>query len=126
MSQNELVRIALNNRRLEAQGVPDRNALAAMRPYSICEALPHGLSEARSKQSGSCCPRYARPSGLPCGQAVSLRSAILRAEQVLRSLGEEGSPRLIGTALYGAVRRDAKQVAAPAPPAEPWWDPWLI
>ena len=42
------------------------------------------------------------PSGLPCGQAVSLRSAILRAE----------GPRLIGTALYGAVRRVV-------------WDPWL-
>ena len=41
----------------------------------------------RDTSSGTCCPRYARPSGLPCGQAVSLCSAIPRAEQVLRSLG---------------------------------------
>jgi len=34
-------------------------------------------------------------------------------------------PGLVGTALYGAVRRDAKQVAVPTPSAEPLRDPWL-
>jgi hypothetical protein len=42
MSQNEIVRYALNNRRLEEQGVPDMNAPAAVAARKTCEAQPHG------------------------------------------------------------------------------------
>jgi hypothetical protein len=38
MSQNEIVRYALNNRWLEEQGVPDMNARAAMAACEIREA----------------------------------------------------------------------------------------
>ena len=83
MSQNELVRNALNNRWLEVQGVPDMNAMAAVAAFSIT-AKPCLMDAAKRSQSRMDC-------------------FILRAE----------SPRLIGTALYGAVRRVV-------------WDPWLI
>ena len=38
MSQNEIVRFALNNRWLEEQGVPDMNAVAAIAAWKNCEA----------------------------------------------------------------------------------------
>jgi hypothetical protein len=38
MSQNEIVRNALNNRCLEEQGVPDMNAIAVLTALKICEA----------------------------------------------------------------------------------------
>ena len=38
MSQNEIVRFALNNRWLEEQGVPDMNAPAAIAVLKKCEA----------------------------------------------------------------------------------------
>ena len=72
MSQNEIVRYALNNRWLEEQGVPDMKAIW------IVVALA-----------------TLAPSGSHFGLAVSLTLGSLRAE----------SPCLIGTALYGAVRR---------------------
>jgi hypothetical protein len=52
MSQNSIVRVALNNRWLEEQGVPDMNALAGVAALEIGEATPPGRSVAKSKQSG--------------------------------------------------------------------------
>jgi hypothetical protein len=49
MSQNELVRIAMNNRRLEDQGVPHMNAPAALAALKTREANLRGRSEAESK-----------------------------------------------------------------------------
>jgi hypothetical protein len=42
MSQNEIVRYALNNRWLEEQGVPDMNAPGAVAPRKKGAAKPHG------------------------------------------------------------------------------------
>jgi len=53
MSQNEIVRFALNNRWLEEQGVPDMNAPAAIAARKTREARLHGRSAAESKPSGS-------------------------------------------------------------------------
>jgi hypothetical protein len=39
MSQNEIVRFALNNRWLEEQGVPDMNATAAVAAWKIPRSL---------------------------------------------------------------------------------------
>src|ERR1035437_854321 len=61
MSQNELVQIALNNRWLEEQGVPDMNAPVALAARKSRKAIPHGRSAAESKQSGSFCTTGRRP-----------------------------------------------------------------
>ena len=53
MSQNEIVRYALNNRWVEEQGVPDMNAPAVIAARKTGEAIPHGRSAAESKPSGS-------------------------------------------------------------------------
>ena len=74
MSQNEIVRFALNNRWLEEQGVPDMNAPAAIAALEKMRSLT-AWTEARSQS------RLDRSS--PWGKG----------------------PSLIGTALYGAVRR---------------------
>ena len=52
MSQNEIVRFALNNRWLEEQGVPDMKAPAAV--AAIKNAKPHRMDGGtESKPSGS-------------------------------------------------------------------------
>ena len=70
------------DRWLKSQGVPDMNATAAMAAFS--KTAKHCRMDAAKRSQ----------SRMDC--------SILRAK----------SPSLIGTALYGAVRRNAKQVAA--------------
>jgi hypothetical protein len=76
MSQMSLVRQALNNRWLEEQGVPNVNAHRAALAASHKIAKPDRIGGAQRSQS-------------------HLDQAALRAR----------CPSLIGTALYGAVRR---------------------
>jgi hypothetical protein len=49
---HSIVRVALNNRWLEEQGVPDMKASAGVAALEIGEATPPGRSVAKSKQSG--------------------------------------------------------------------------
>mgnify|MGYP000653855082 FL=1 len=46
MSQNEIVRFALNNRWLEEQGVPDLNAVAAIAAWKT--AKPNRMDEVKA------------------------------------------------------------------------------
>jgi hypothetical protein len=53
LSQNEIVRYALNNRWLEEQGVPDMNAMAAVAAQKKPRSHPAWTDAAESKPSGS-------------------------------------------------------------------------